>query len=476
MSAVAIKNNKTATPKASVFSSSASTCSTTGHPQLFSQPWSPPSDSSRISEYSSDSSHHVEVMQMLLAHKQVVLEANPEPTKIDGFAPITLLDKKSCAKRIGYKEKRIPYHMREGSDISRDPSARSFVSGGASCRSTLSADDRKVPREMSRRHQQNEKKNKNKKEKSKSSFLSPRSPADQASLGMNADWRSTSNSSSQSESSPVEASPRLLNETATPIGIRVGRRATVVDELPGVHAHVHLQTRGRSNTRRGTIDREEVSKSPSSQKSGAFSSRKERAEYFKSLKQEQEASGRAASPWGDDKSGSSGDRSSGRKKKKSKTQKKKEKAEFGAALRNRNAFCLTPRLSQASSTVSLTKIETEEPAPQRKFATQLSHSSSHSSLAPLVDMNKVDVKRFSRENSMEPSTTRSMAPTVIVSSRETSVEPIPTKRNPKKPNVANLCAALEKLGMAQTPRNMALGPDGDKKGFSRPRSPVANRR
>lgn len=92
---------------------------------------------------------------ILLAHKAHVLKKFPNPPVLEGFPPVIMMEADKVQKQIGYKQKRVPYRMRNGNGteedglLSRDPSVRSEIG-----RDNMST--RSIPREMSRRKKMEE--------------------------------------------------------------------------------------------------------------------------------------------------------------------------------------------------------------------------------------------------------------------------------------------------------------------------------
>jgi len=104
----------------------------------------------------STTTSHLEQVHILLAHKQEALRKFPNPPEVNGFPPVKLMHTDDVQKAIGYKEKRVPMHMRNKTDKDFDPSKLGSISRNPSNRSfregiSRDASSRSIPREMSRR-------------------------------------------------------------------------------------------------------------------------------------------------------------------------------------------------------------------------------------------------------------------------------------------------------------------------------------
>merc|ERR1719316_451740 len=256
-------------------------------------------------------------MQTMLKYKFAILEAHPQPKNIGGFAPIELMDKQLCAEKIGYREKKIPFRMRNDGDISRDVSMRSCISRDFSARSMQTCIPNEVsvrgepslrvlPREMSRRQRMQERQEQRASRRSLRScgggrVTSPRNLDD---------WRLDFadlklDLPEVPKEKSVEPTTPLLDPSAGAMSVQITRRATIVDVPPLEEIHSwrgeESSSRGRSECRKQSRGRDERSASRMSQhtgRSGAFSSRKERADFFIGLKKEK-SNNRSPSPWGD---------------------------------------------------------------------------------------------------------------------------------------------------------------------------------
>jgi hypothetical protein len=116
--------------------------------------FSPSPSRSLAFSQSSEISSHSDVMQTLLLHKEYVMKVHPNPPTLEGFPPIKMLDADACQKAIGYREKRIPYAMRQEGELTRDLSMRSCISRDGRSKRNVSKDTSKsglVPRDNSTR-------------------------------------------------------------------------------------------------------------------------------------------------------------------------------------------------------------------------------------------------------------------------------------------------------------------------------------
>lgn len=414
-------------------------------------------DTSTASEFSptntmySDSaaSNHSEVMQTMLKYKYAILEAHPVPKNIGGFAPIEMMDKTICAEKIGYREKKIPFRMRDDGDISRDLSMRSCISRDASARSMHSClpaemslrgetSLRVLPREMSRRQRMQERQEQRASRRSLRScggegrVTSPRNLDD---------WRLDFQ---DLKIDVPQSSPIKLGA----MSVQVTRRATIVEsDVPPLEqiqswrqGNDESSGRGRSENRKTpTRGRDERSASRmSTNRSGAFSSRKERADFFIGLKKEKSGN-RSPSPWQDRSVSPEPWGSKSPVSHRSNTSKQSSYSHFGKSGGWELDRQPEEKKPEPKKNPVFTKSETtdsllgEAPAPfpgaSRSFRKQDSllgqappqRDRSLEPMAKLVDMSKVDVERFSREPSLEPTFRRYNSN--LVSSRDCSLEP-----------------------------------------------------